>query len=139
MRLYSLVDLLSCLLHFLSSFPPLFKKGHENWLALNPHIRVLLPWIIAIMILYILFIFFPCYILIVFCCVFLGGPKAACAGCAGFAAFSVLIEKFLDRHDWFSALLLWSNFASINYYKRSDSLSSNLWFLIFIIDIIPLN
>ncbi|KAL5580660.1 hypothetical protein UlMin_013102 [Ulmus minor] len=26
-----------------------------------------------------------------------GGPKAACAGCAGFAAFSVLIEKFLDR------------------------------------------
>ncbi|PSS09515.1 Mitochondrial import inner membrane translocase subunit TIM22-1 like [Actinidia chinensis var. chinensis] len=27
-----------------------------------------------------------------------GGPKAACAGCAGFAAFSVLIEKFLDRH-----------------------------------------
>ncbi|XP_031489530.1 mitochondrial import inner membrane translocase subunit TIM22-4-like [Nymphaea colorata] len=28
-----------------------------------------------------------------------GGPKAACAGCAGFATFSVLIEKFLDRHD----------------------------------------
>ncbi|KAJ0978359.1 hypothetical protein J5N97_013833 [Dioscorea zingiberensis] len=28
-----------------------------------------------------------------------GGPRAACAGCAGFAAFSVLIEKFLDRHD----------------------------------------
>ncbi|XP_058075105.1 mitochondrial import inner membrane translocase subunit TIM22-4-like [Magnolia sinica] len=28
-----------------------------------------------------------------------GGPKAACVGCAGFAAFSVLIEKFLDRHD----------------------------------------
>ncbi|KAG6631161.1 hypothetical protein I3843_13G060200 [Carya illinoinensis] len=28
-----------------------------------------------------------------------GGPTAACAGCAGFAAFSVLIEKFLDRHD----------------------------------------
>lgn len=28
-----------------------------------------------------------------------GGPKAACMGCAGFAAFSVLIEKFLDRHD----------------------------------------
>ncbi|KAG6607337.1 mitochondrial import inner membrane translocase subunit TIM22-4 [Cucurbita pepo subsp. pepo] len=27
-----------------------------------------------------------------------GGPKAACAGCAGFAAFSVVIEKFLDRH-----------------------------------------
>ncbi|KAL0533527.1 hypothetical protein IC582_027559 [Cucumis melo] len=27
-----------------------------------------------------------------------GGPKAACAGCAGFAAFSVLIEKFLERH-----------------------------------------
>ncbi|KAK3406582.1 hypothetical protein EUGRSUZ_K02762 [Eucalyptus grandis] len=27
-----------------------------------------------------------------------GGPKAACAGCAGFAAFSVLIEKFLDSH-----------------------------------------
>nr|KAJ0221702.1 hypothetical protein LSAT_V11C200071820 [Lactuca sativa] len=28
-----------------------------------------------------------------------GGPKAACVGCAGFAAFSVVIEKFLDRHD----------------------------------------
>ncbi|KAF5470395.1 hypothetical protein F2P56_010913 [Juglans regia] len=28
-----------------------------------------------------------------------GGPQAACVGCAGFAAFSVLIEKFLDRHD----------------------------------------
>ncbi|KAL1324606.1 hypothetical protein HN51_034785 [Arachis hypogaea] len=28
-----------------------------------------------------------------------GGPKAACAGCAGFAAFSVVIEKFLDRHE----------------------------------------
>nr|XP_043633831.1 mitochondrial import inner membrane translocase subunit TIM22-4-like isoform X2 [Erigeron canadensis] len=28
-----------------------------------------------------------------------GGPKAACIGCAGFAAFSVAIEKFLDRHD----------------------------------------
>lgn len=28
-----------------------------------------------------------------------GGPKAACIGCAGFATFSVLIEKFLDRHD----------------------------------------
>ncbi|OVA13218.1 Mitochondrial inner membrane translocase subunit Tim17/Tim22/Tim23/peroxisomal protein PMP24 [Macleaya cordata] len=28
-----------------------------------------------------------------------GGPKAACFGCAGFATFSVLIEKFLDRHD----------------------------------------
>jgi len=27
-----------------------------------------------------------------------GGPQAACVGCAGFAAFSVLIEKFLDRH-----------------------------------------
>lgn len=27
-----------------------------------------------------------------------GGPKAACAGCAGFAAFSVAIEKFFDRH-----------------------------------------
>nr|GMD14072.1 mitochondrial import inner membrane translocase subunit TIM22-4-like [Ipomoea batatas]GMD15759.1 mitochondrial import inner membrane translocase subunit TIM22-4-like [Ipomoea batatas] len=26
-----------------------------------------------------------------------GGPKAACAGCAGFAAFSVVIEKFLER------------------------------------------
>ncbi|VVA91756.1 unnamed protein product [Arabis nemorensis] len=25
-----------------------------------------------------------------------GGPKAACIGCAGFAAFSVAIEKFLD-------------------------------------------
>ncbi|KAL0689862.1 hypothetical protein Bca4012_089540 [Brassica carinata] len=28
----------------------------------------------------------------------LGGPKAACIGCAGFATFSVLIEKFFDRH-----------------------------------------
>ncbi|TKY67865.1 Mitochondrial import inner membrane translocase subunit TIM22-1 [Spatholobus suberectus] len=28
-----------------------------------------------------------------------GGPKAACAGCAGFAAFSVVIEKFLERHQ----------------------------------------
>ncbi|KAM0859582.1 hypothetical protein ACQ4PT_047100 [Festuca glaucescens] len=27
-----------------------------------------------------------------------GGPQAACMGCAGFAAFSVLIEKFMDRH-----------------------------------------
>ncbi|XP_057456853.1 mitochondrial import inner membrane translocase subunit TIM22-4 isoform X2 [Lotus japonicus] len=27
-----------------------------------------------------------------------GGPRAACAGCAGFAAFSVLIEKFLEGH-----------------------------------------
>ncbi|KAH1219826.1 Mitochondrial import inner membrane translocase subunit TIM22-1 [Glycine max] len=27
------------------------------------------------------------------------GPKAACAGCAGFAAFSVVIEKFLERHQ----------------------------------------
>ncbi|QHO09341.1 Peptidyl-prolyl cis-trans isomerase FKBP16-3 [Arachis hypogaea] len=27
-----------------------------------------------------------------------GGPKAACAGCAGFGAFLVVIEKFLDRH-----------------------------------------
>ncbi|AEE74859.1 Mitochondrial import inner membrane translocase subunit Tim17/Tim22/Tim23 family protein [Arabidopsis thaliana] len=27
-----------------------------------------------------------------------GGPKAACIGCAGFATFSVLIEKFFDRH-----------------------------------------
>ncbi|CAL1352877.1 unnamed protein product [Linum trigynum] len=26
------------------------------------------------------------------------GPQAACYGCAGFAAFSVLIEKFIDRH-----------------------------------------
>ncbi|XP_076910820.1 mitochondrial import inner membrane translocase subunit TIM22-4-like [Bidens hawaiensis] len=28
-----------------------------------------------------------------------GGPKGACLGCAGFAAFSVAIEKFLDRHE----------------------------------------
>ncbi|KAL6532329.1 hypothetical protein OROGR_014299 [Orobanche gracilis] len=28
-----------------------------------------------------------------------GGPKAACFGCAGFAAFSVVIEKFLERHN----------------------------------------
>ena len=29
---------------------------------------------------------------------FTGGPKATCIGCAGFAAFSVAIEKFFDRH-----------------------------------------
>ncbi|KAL8246504.1 hypothetical protein R6Q59_007720 [Mikania micrantha] len=28
-----------------------------------------------------------------------GGPKGACFGCAGFAAFSVAIEKFLERHE----------------------------------------
>ncbi|GAB2274269.1 hypothetical protein Dimus_009035 [Dionaea muscipula] len=28
-----------------------------------------------------------------------GGPQAACAGCAGFAAFSVLIEKVLERYE----------------------------------------
>ena len=28
-----------------------------------------------------------------------GGPKAACVGCAGFSAFSVVIEKFLERHQ----------------------------------------
>lgn len=28
-----------------------------------------------------------------------GGPKAACAGCAGFAAFSVVIEKFFESHS----------------------------------------
>ncbi|XLR07880.1 hypothetical protein HN51_062851 [Arachis hypogaea] len=28
-----------------------------------------------------------------------GGPKAACAGCVGFGVFSVVIEKFLDRHE----------------------------------------
>ncbi|XP_010537506.1 PREDICTED: mitochondrial import inner membrane translocase subunit TIM22-4 [Tarenaya hassleriana] len=28
-----------------------------------------------------------------------GGPKAACVGCAGFAAFSVVIEKFFDSHS----------------------------------------
>jgi len=27
------------------------------------------------------------------------GPQAACLGCAGFAAFSVLIEKIFDRHE----------------------------------------
>jgi hypothetical protein len=32
-------------------------------------------------------------------CVVVGGPKAACMGCAGFAAFSVVIEKFLERHQ----------------------------------------
>lgn len=32
-------------------------------------------------------------------CVVVGGPKAACVGCAGFAAFSVVIEKFLERHQ----------------------------------------
>ncbi|KAJ7537468.1 hypothetical protein O6H91_11G006600 [Diphasiastrum complanatum] len=26
------------------------------------------------------------------------GPQAACLGCAGFAAFSVVIEKIFDRH-----------------------------------------
>ena len=29
----------------------------------------------------------------------LGGPKAACMGCAGFATYSVLIEKFLDKNN----------------------------------------
>ncbi|KAL9236293.1 hypothetical protein vseg_010981 [Gypsophila vaccaria] len=28
-----------------------------------------------------------------------GGPQAACVGCAGFATFSVLIEKFLERYE----------------------------------------
>ncbi|KAG8476197.1 hypothetical protein CXB51_033206 [Gossypium anomalum] len=28
----------------------------------------------------------------------IAGPKAACVGCVGFAAFSVAIEKFFDRH-----------------------------------------
>ncbi|GAB2218520.1 hypothetical protein Droror1_Dr00001747 [Drosera rotundifolia] len=28
-----------------------------------------------------------------------GGLQAACAGCAGFAAFSVLIEKILERYE----------------------------------------
>ncbi|GLU02578.1 hypothetical protein SLE2022_198240 [Rubroshorea leprosula] len=28
-----------------------------------------------------------------------GGPKAACIGCAGFAAFSVFIEKVFDTHS----------------------------------------
>ncbi|CAA3027999.1 mitochondrial import inner membrane translocase subunit TIM22-4, partial [Olea europaea subsp. europaea] len=28
-----------------------------------------------------------------------GPPVAECVGCAGFAAFLVLIEKFLDGHD----------------------------------------
>nr|XP_043635032.1 mitochondrial import inner membrane translocase subunit TIM22-4-like [Erigeron canadensis] len=28
-----------------------------------------------------------------------GGPQAACVGCAGFAAFSVALEKLLDRHE----------------------------------------
>lgn len=28
-----------------------------------------------------------------------GGPQAACIGCAGFATFSVLIERFMDRHN----------------------------------------
>ncbi|XAR60772.1 hypothetical protein NMG60_11034269 [Bertholletia excelsa] len=28
-----------------------------------------------------------------------GGPRAACAGCAGFAAFSVLIEKIFERYE----------------------------------------
>jgi len=32
-------------------------------------------------------------------CVVVGGPQAACMGCAGFAAFSVVIEKFLERHQ----------------------------------------
>ncbi|CAK9224854.1 unnamed protein product [Sphagnum jensenii] len=27
------------------------------------------------------------------------GPQAACLGCAGFAAFSLLIEKIFDRHE----------------------------------------
>jgi hypothetical protein len=32
-------------------------------------------------------------------CVVVGGPKAACMGCVGFSAFSVVIEKFLERHQ----------------------------------------
>lgn len=28
-----------------------------------------------------------------------GGPQAACVGCAGFAAFSVVIEKLLERYE----------------------------------------
>ncbi|KAK9663991.1 hypothetical protein RND81_14G011800 [Saponaria officinalis] len=28
-----------------------------------------------------------------------GGPQAACFGCAGFATFSVVIEKFMERHQ----------------------------------------
>lgn len=27
------------------------------------------------------------------------GPQAACIGCAGFATFSVVIEKIFDRHN----------------------------------------
>jgi ribulose kinase len=27
------------------------------------------------------------------------GPQAACLGCVGFAAFSLLIEKIFDRHE----------------------------------------
>jgi hypothetical protein len=27
------------------------------------------------------------------------GPQAACLGCMGFAAFSLLIEKIFDRHE----------------------------------------
>lgn len=33
-------------------------------------------------------------------CFLVGGPKATCVGCVGFATFSVMIEKFLDRHSW---------------------------------------
>lgn len=32
-------------------------------------------------------------------CFLVGGPKATCVGCVGFATFSVMIEKFLDRHS----------------------------------------
>lgn len=32
----------------------------------------------------------------------IGGPQAACVGCAGFAAFSVAIEKLLERYEWFN-------------------------------------
>ncbi|XP_074292293.1 mitochondrial import inner membrane translocase subunit TIM22-4 [Silene latifolia] len=28
-----------------------------------------------------------------------GGPQAACVGCAGFAAFSIILERFLERHE----------------------------------------
>lgn len=28
-----------------------------------------------------------------------GGPQAACVGCAGFAAFSVIIEKVMERYE----------------------------------------
>lgn len=60
------------------------------------------PWLLLFFRIVIMLLFFIIIIVLlsISLLMFVGGPKAACAGCAGFAAFSVLIEKFLDRHTW---------------------------------------